>query len=779
MNIRGHVPFVLSIALVVGMMLAPVSRADPDEAWLHRAQLPEGVSPLLGIILDRSTATSRSMSIDEPYDPLRDYGAGLPADLRCDPAKAYWRRGPGHAPDCGQQAGLDIAPQSPASGLQCEMARNALTAQGYFIASRAAQWNTAAGSGNWAAPRPESEAAVECRADRGLHGATPGSWFASDGTETPWADAATREIAWDRSPLADPYIFYGGNFLNYLRGARATVERSMAETMSSQLSQALAATRELEVALILVDDDGPEGGYIARAPSANDLVAASVQLLSSAAPAGGAPLAETLVEAASWLQGGPKRFGVDQRADPAAASPLAPDQYLSPFTHACRPISLAFLTAGEASEDELAAPATAGFPRFEELTGGCGTSCLGALSHWLAAADLREDLPGTQSAPISWIAPSPPPAAIGAEIASFDDPLAYVNLVARAFQHDAAIAADPQLSAASLTPMDSGTGEPGVILGLTAPVARQRWPGNLLRYAFRAPAGPLEPPVLVDRDGQAAIDRASGLPLPTTRSLWSDAPDSNLLVGGAAGRLPRAEERQIHTDIASDRLLDAANRLEPGNPHFNRGTVGLSATDPEPLDDVLSWAASQRTLGDPGPHGPVIVEYPESSLQVAYAATHDGMLQAFDAASGVELWAWMPKEMLPRIPTLMRNEATTARSHGIDGPIVLHRYDADGNGRISVEDGEHLWLVFGLGRGGDRYYALDISAPMDPRLLWSIALPDAADESRAEPVVTRLAIDGSGQSTGDWVALLAVGEFTARCRRPDWRNPVVGRRQRS
>ena len=243
--------------------------------------------------------------------------------------------------------------------------------------------------------------------------------------------------------------------------------------MSSQLSQALAATRDLEVALILVDDDGPEGGYVARAPSANGLVAATVQLLSSATPAGSAPLAETLVEAASWLQGGPKRFGVDQRADPAAASPLAPDQYLSPFTHACRPISLAFLTAGEASDDELAAPAAAGLPRFEELTGGCGTSCLGALSHWLAAADLREDLPGTQSAPISWIAPSPPPAAIGGEIASLDDPLAYVNLVARAFQHDAAIAADPQLSAAGLTPLDSGTGEPGVILGLTAPVARR------------------------------------------------------------------------------------------------------------------------------------------------------------------------------------------------------------------------------------------------------------------------------------------------------------------
>ena len=755
MNTRSHVLVVISTALLVGMIGAPIARADPDEAWLHRAHLPEGVNPLLGIILDRSTATSRSMSVDEPYDPLHDYGVGVPADSRCHPTKAYWRRGPGPAPDCDQQTGLDIAPRSPVSGLQCDAARPALIAQGFFIASRAAQWRTAGGTSYWTAPRPDSAAAFECRADRGRHGATPGNWFASDRTGTPWADASTSEIDWDRSPLADPYIIYAGNFLNYLHGARAPVERSIAELMSSLLSQALAATRDLDVALILVDDDGPEGGYVARAPSANGLAAATVQLLSTTAPAGAAPLAETLVEATSWLQGGPRRFGLDQRADPAAASSLAPGQYLSPFTHACRPISLAFLTAGEASEDELAAPAAIGLPRFEELTGGCATSCLEPLSQWLAAADLREDLPGKQSTPMTWIAPSP--ATIGGVTAPLADPLAYVNLIARAFQHDAAIAADPQVSAAGLTPLDSATGEPGVILGLSAPVARERWPGNLLRYALRAPAGPLEPPLVVDRDGQAVIDHASGLPLPTTRSLWSDAPDSNLLVGGAAGRLPAAEERRIHTDIASDRLLAADNRLEPGNPHLNRELVGLSDTDQALLDDVLAWAASQRTLGDPGPHGPVIVEYPETSLQVAYTANHDGMLQAFDATSGVELWAWMPKEMLSRIPALMRNEATTARSHGIDGPIVLHRHDADGNGRIAVEDGEHLWLEFGLGRGGNRYYALDISSPADPRLLWSIAPPNADVETRAEPVVTRLAIEGSGQSTGDWVALLATG----------------------
>ncbi len=719
--------------MVTGALAALVVRADTDEAWLHRAQLPDGVKPLLGIILDRSTATSRTLSVDEPYDPLRDYGGGLPAGLRCDPAKAYFRRGPGPAPDCARQSGLDLVPVSAAAGLQCDVARAPLARQGFFIASRAAQRHGAGGVGAWGAPQPASANVVECRADRDL------------------------EITWDRPPLGDPYIFYSGNFLNYLRGTHALTERSIADLVSSGLAQALAATGELEVALIRVDDNGPDGGYVARAPAASELVAAEVQAIAGEPPAGSAPLAETLVEAAQWLQGGPKRFGQDERSDPAAASPLAPDRYLSPFSHACRPVTLAYLTAGEPSGDELAGTAAGGLHRFDELTGGCETSCLDAIGSWLASADIREDLPGSQTAPVTWITPSPVPPSISGDTSSLADPLAYVNVVARAFQHDAAIAGLPQLSAAGLTPLDSGTGEPGVIFGLTVPVARERWLGNLLSYALRAPAGPLAPPLLVDRDGQTAIDQSSGLPLPGTRSLWSDAPDSNLLAGGAAGRLPDADARQIHTDVATGRLLDAANRLEPGNDQFDRSAVGLGPTDPETLDDVLAWIAAQRTIGDPGPHSPIVAEYPESGRVVAYAATHDGVLQAFDAESGVELWAWTPKELLPRLPVLMRNEPTTFRSHGIDGPLVLHRHDADRDGQITAADGEHLWLFFGLGRGGDRYYALDIAAPMDPRLLWSMALPEAGVESSAEPVVTRLAIAGSGQSAGDWVVLLGGG----------------------
>ncbi len=264
-----------------------------------------------------------------------------------------------------------------------------------------------------------------------------------------------------------------------------------------------------------------------------------------------------------------------------------------------------------------------------------------------------------------------------------------------------------------------------MILGLTAPRARARWHGNLLRYGLRAPASPLAPPVIVDRDGEPAIDPGSGLPWPHTRSLWSDAPDANLLAGGAAGRLPPADARRLHSNVAANRLLDAGNALVPGNPRIDRATVGLGAFDPEALDEVVGWPATQRTLGDPGLHAPLVVEDAASDRAFVLAATHDGLLHAFDAESGVEQWAFLPQELLPRLPELMRDAPAISRSHGIDGALVLHRHDPDGDGRIDAVAGEHRWLLFGLGRGGSRYYALDLAQPADPRLLWSFALPDA------------------------------------------------------
>lgn len=379
---------------------------------------------------------------------------------------------------------------------------------------------------------------------------------------------------------------------------------------------------------------------------------------------------ESLVTAAAWLR--------DETGD-------------SPFDSACRPVSVAALSTAEISADAQ------------------------SLASELGTTDLRDDLPGVQSAPVTWLAP-------GLEL-SPADPTAWPNLVAAALQHDAAVPAAPQLSAAGFMPPDTDLADPGVILGLTAPRARARWPGNLFRYRLRAPGSPIEAPLVVDRDGDPAIDPASGLPFPTTRSYWSDAPDANLQAGGAAGRLPTPDARRILSDG--------------------------DAPAPAELD-------FQHTLGDPGLHAPLVVDDEDSGRRLVLSGTQDGLLHAFDAESGVEQWAWIPQALVPRLPELMRDAPSISRSHGIDGALVLHEDASDG----------HRWLLFGLGRGGPRYYALDLEDPDDPQWLWSFALPDAEVQARGEPVVTRLAIAGSGQSAGNWVVLLP-GGYDTRFDAPD------------
>jgi len=743
---------VRTATLLAAALFAGDGRADLDEAWLHRAPLPVSVRPLLALILDHSAAAGISLPVGEDYDPLHDYASGLDSPP-CDAGKVYFRRGAGPAPDCARQRGLDPVPRDSASGLHCESARAALAAAGFFVASRAAQWRAGAGGGYWDALGNESTGPVECRADRGRHGSAAGDWYAGDGFDVPWIRDVGQEIPWDRSPFADPYILYTGNYLNYLRANLPVSERPLAEVMSRRLAQALASTSEIDVALVRVDDDGPDGGYVAQAPVASEVAADEVLAMAAASPAGSAPLAETLTEAARWLAGGPRHFGFDARTDSSALDPSVAAAYRSPFEHACRPVSVAYVSAGAASGDEEAAAAAHALPRFQAETGGCGPDCLAAVGAWLGTTDLRDDLPGAQSAPVSWILPSAP-AAGGS--GSFADPLSYVNLIANAHQRDAAVAAGPALSAAAVMPFVVGASAPGVIFGLSAPRPSARWLGNALKYALKAPAGPLEPPLVVDRDGEPAID-ANGLPAAGTRSLWSDAPDANLLAGGAAGRLPIPEMRNVYSDVADDLITDPANRLGPGNTNIGREALGLGPLDPESVDGFLESFRALRTLGDPGLHDVAIVDYPQAGLNVAYAATQDGALHAFDADSGVEQWAWMPKELLGRIPALVRDATTTVRSHGLDGALVVHRHDPDGDGRIDPASGEHLWLLFGLGRGGSRYYALDVALPREPRLLWSLELPDAPVLTLAEPVVARLEIADSGQGMEDWVVLLAGG----------------------
>jgi hypothetical protein len=194
----------MALALAGGLAAASAVQADPDEAWLARASLPPGTRTLLALILDRPAATAATIQARVPYDPTHNYAAGVPAGTECDTRRIYWRRGSGPAPDCATQAGLEAVPADATRGFHCNAARGPLAGQGFYIASRAAQWQQLLTGGYWSAPSADQAGAVECRSDRGRHGAIAGDWYATDGVGGPWGPAASTEIGWDVSPHADP-----------------------------------------------------------------------------------------------------------------------------------------------------------------------------------------------------------------------------------------------------------------------------------------------------------------------------------------------------------------------------------------------------------------------------------------------------------------------------------------------------------------------------------------------------------------------------------------------
>lgn len=97
---------------------------------------------------------------------------------------------------------------------------------------------------------------------------------------------------------------------------------------------------------------------------------------------------------------------------------------------------------------------------------------------------------------------------------------------------------------------------------------------------------------------------------------------------------------------------------------------------------------------------------------MVYTAANDGMLHAFDAGTGAEEWAYVPRIVMKKLAA----QASTA--YGLN-----HQFTADGSPEVSDVQIGGVWktvLVAGLGAGGRGYYAIDVTIPTAPVPLWEL-----------------------------------------------------------
>lgn len=134
----------------------------------------------------------------------------------------------------------------------------------------------------------------------------------------------------------------------------------------------------------------------------------------------------------------------------------------------------------------------------------------------------------------------------------------------------------------------------------------------------------------------------------------------------------------------------------------------------------------------------------EGRQGIVYVAANDGMLHAFDAATGKEQWAYIPPMVLPELWRLADANYSGNHRYFLDGTLVVTDAKVGGAWRTV--------LIGALGKGGRGYYALDVTNPSNPTPLWNFT---AEDDHRVGytygiPLVTRLKDD-------KWVAVLASG----------------------
>lgn len=95
-----------------------------------------------------------------------------------------------------------------------------------------------------------------------------------------------------------------------------------------------------------------------------------------------------------------------------------------------------------------------------------------------------------------------------------------------------------------------------------------------------------------------------------------------------------------------------------------------------------------------------------------YVGSNDGFLHAFNAQSGEEEWAYAPRQILHKMYALADKTYAFNHKFYVNGTISIMDAVVNGNWKTV--------LVGAMGQGSKGYYALDITNPSSPSVLWEL-----------------------------------------------------------
>ena len=206
--------------------------------------------------------------------------------------------------------------------------------------------------------------------------------------------------------------------------------------------------------------------------------------------------------------------------------------------------------------------------------------------------------------------------------------------------------------------------------------------------------------------------------------------------------------------------------------NYLRGQYGYEDRTTNTVDNRL-YRYRDAVLGDALESQPTFISKPVFSYSypgysayktaqatragTVYLGANDGMMHAFAADTGIERWAYVPSMVIPNMWKLADTNYAAAHRNFVNGsPVTSDICTANCSNSATA-----VWktiLVAGLNGGGRGYYALDITNPSSPVLLWEfttttgigVVKNDDVGYGFGKPIITR-------KGDGTWVVLVTSG----------------------
>lgn len=797
---------------------APVF-ADDSEIYVNSTSAVSNVKPNILLFVDTSGSMEDADIHNERnrYNPSSNYGTAN----NCQSGRIFFRADGAPMPTCTSTDYILTAQNN------CDKLAQATGSSGKSgrWTGKTAQWNNT--TLIWDNLQPSGVAQpVECYADNNVHGQN-GSTSATKpiarngDSSNKWTNLATDVIPWTARTT---YTFYSSNYMMYLATEPADKDRSRIGVAQDAIVDLVSSVDDLNMGMMrfnIQDSDGDfwddvhfTGGLVTN--KVEDITTARAGLISrvlsgSNGMTGGdgygansaTMLSESLYEAKRYWAGESSWHGRQKGAydpstnkygyDAGAFTTTTPTKYISPITNQCQRNFTVILTDGVPTWDNEADT------NIESLAGTCDDTgdgrCLDDLAGWMNNNDVSQNasLAGNQTVQTYVIA-------YAADLNTNVDAWNFMQKVASKGGGQAFTAQNSDdlqevftnitnqvlnvgttfsTASVSVNAFNRTASRTELYYSVFAPLDRYRWDGNLKKYKLTpwdpdGSTGPLPVQLrITDRDGNPAIDSSTGLFADSAKSFWgTSVTDGNrVTAGGAANQLPASTARKIYTFTGANPAgtLTAMTELKSLTSTLMDTKFGTTSSTSPTTADVLAfaYATDEKRMGDPLHSQPAVVTFSgtaASPVDTVYVATNDGFLHAINASDGVEKWAFVPGELLGRLKDLDANAYATNRVYGLDGDIRVLKLDKDNDGLVEKTDGDRVYLFVGMRRGGQYYYAFDVTDnDTNPKLMWKLGpseLPGIG-ETWSPPTVARVNVGGSVTQNNQKLVLIFGGGYDA------------------